>query len=1821
MNGVDEDEKTSARQEPAKNGTDSAGWEEEVTFLPPVVVADEPSDPGADPAEDAPTRELYLPEVTALRGPAGADAGDLPEVPTQVRPMPLPDPPTMPVMLPELDVVGFPAGAPEPITARREAHAEDAERTGEIELSSSQIVELSRSGLHEVAAAATREPPPAPIGGPGADEPPSGEVTGQFDLSDAAGLLTLDDVPEVTGEIMLSEASGPIGLPEVTGPVELPEMPTQVRRRPTRPPAARRGTMAPPALPEMTDEIELGDEGLEELEEDLGGEVTRSVVLDFPQRGALERMQQAAAARQATLEATIASELAAEGRAERRAVLEIALARMLEARGDEDAAIAAYSRAFEADRLLGPPRVALRRLLARRGLWEELLAALDAEAEADTQAEAPALRRAATHLERAEILELRLGDGDSARKALERAVEVDPDCVRGHLQLLRRYAATGDRVGEIRTLGELARLAREPARKAALYLELARVAAGERDTAAMEGALDLALGTGAERNRTLLARQWRAASEAPEAHRLALERRVGFLDEVGDADDAIAVRRRLSAVMLEQDPPDRPAARRAIEEALAAAMLRGDDVLVVLDAVALATDDGRHDDAAALLARAARLVPAGTAAEVGLRLRQVVSLSRAGRADDAFSSLLSLLRERGKATPEVRSIALRTTLERADLVALEELASGELERAAGDSRWRAGVLAALATLAELRGDRARAEERLREALLTERAVEPEVDRGTLDALERLLVQQPVPAEQRTPGEGAAVATTARAADVAALFEAALEGHGRRPRESLLESLALWRRAAGDREGAADALAMLCAEHPGDVARKRRLALALSIAGQHATAGELFADLAGEMQASPTECAEHAVQAALCAERVGDRATALLRYRAAAEARPDDRFVAESIERILRDERRALDLARHLEGEAERSPDDARAVARWIEAAELHLRRADGAAEAERLARRADAATTGGSREALRLRMRACLVAGDVAGALDAAVEDATERQSGPARAYALVEAGRLAEERQRDDARAAELYRKAAAEDVPEAAWMALRGLLRVAARQGGSGALAESYGRLAALSEDAATRRALEAEARAQGGGAAGQATGDVERLVVAAEAGDRAGFAAAARALAREGGTPEGVAAALALAAEDAGEPGQLPFAFERSPTQAAVPLVDRTLVLDPAALALRAGIASPPVAAQLHYLRGLVLERQGKLAAALEAAALALDASPQDLAALDLVRTIALRAGDRAGYAGATARLAATLGKHQGQRAGQLFKEAAEIVERELGKPGEAAPLWRHALERAPDDHVTFSHLRGLLEKADEGRGDPRALAELLTFRIVHVPPGARPPLYAERSELRERFGDLAGAAVDLEAILARVPDHLESLRRLAELRGRLADERGGDVGAAIEPLDRYVGLVRDPSVLAPALQKLAALHEQRGETPRAVQRLRELLDLPEVTTVLGDTAPLSEKMVQLCVEMRDYTRAAEEARRAAGTDPEGRARGEVRAGRIYRDHAKNKVAGEAAFRRALEVDPLCVEAAEELGRASASLGKSLEAAVAELRRAPASARAWQAVAALGALAGEARWGRVAGIVAAALAGRPSAGLGVRTLGEAELARLRPPAWAALAPVFAAFTPGLVRLDEAEGLGTGRAALVDEEVLAKSLGRALAASTFSVVVVEGDRLDAVTDRLVLGTRLGRNPPPKDRFLLAHAVARVRERAARLVGGSPDRLEVLLGAMARAVGARRAGVPEAEADKLAKAIVKGLDRKQRKDLSVYAELLCEASPAAAAEGARRTVERAALLATGDLGAALDALGGGGSPVAAALLGFLASDEGLALVAEGARG
>jgi hypothetical protein len=65
-----------------------------------------------------------------------------------------------------------------------------------------------------------------------------------------------------------------------------------------------------------------------------------------------------------------------------------------------------------------------------------------------------------------------------------------------------------------------------------------------------------------------------------------------------------------------------------------------------------------------------------------------------------------------------------------------------------------------------------------------------------------------------------------------------------------------------------------------------------------------------------------------------------------------------------------------------------------------------------------------------------------------------------------------------------------------------------------------------------------------------------------------------------------------------------------------------------------------------------------------------------------------------------------------------------------------------LYRLALERTPEDASLYQHLHRLWAGAEDGRG----LVELLTFRIVHVPPDLRMPLYAERSELRARLAAL-------------------------------------------------------------------------------------------------------------------------------------------------------------------------------------------------------------------------------------------------------------------------------------------------------------------------------------------------------------------------------------------------------------------------------------------------------------------------------------------
>src|SRR5262249_5843274 len=183
--------------------------------------------------------------------------------------------------------------------------------------------------------------------------------------------------------------------------------------------------------------------------------------------------------------------------------------------GDEAAAVKNFGRALQSDPSLRPNLWAIRRVFYRRALWPNLLKLIDAEVRfARTDGE-----RGDLLVEKAQLLEDKLGDRAGAREAYDRAAAMDPTNRSALLGPERIARAERDNETLLRVWRQLADATEAPARKVAYLMDAARLLAalalaGSPETAAsgLQEAQDIiaeatALGSAPGVDATLIARE------------------------------------------------------------------------------------------------------------------------------------------------------------------------------------------------------------------------------------------------------------------------------------------------------------------------------------------------------------------------------------------------------------------------------------------------------------------------------------------------------------------------------------------------------------------------------------------------------------------------------------------------------------------------------------------------------------------------------------------------------------------------------------------------------------------------------------------------------------------------------------------------------------------------------------------------------------------------------------------------------------------------------------------------------------------------------------------------------------------------------------------------------------------------------------------------------------------------------------------------------------------------------------------------------------------------------------------------------------------
>lgn len=1538
---------------------------------------------------------------------------------------------------------------------------------------------------------------------------------------------------------------------------------------------------------------------------------------------------------------------------------------LLQALGDEGAAVKAYARALQADPTLKPNLWAIRRVFEARQLWPNLLKLLDAEIKfARTDAE-----RAELLVEKGQLIEDKLGKPEEARACFVKATEVWPECLSAWMALEKAYARDGDLAALRRAVRGLATATADPGRKAALLLDLAQL---EREAGGtVEEAIELckeAYVTGADPERALDELE-RLAGPAGRSEDLvwALEARALLLvQQHGQAEPAampaladriVAVRRRQAQVA--RDAADFEGAFGHLSEALKIAPR---DPLVLRDLSEVAEVLGRWEDLAELLGR--RLEQAAPRERLRLMLERADALRRAGRAEEADTAESEVARE----APEHLGLLVmreRDALRAGDLERLAALylAEGELaesgrsEAGAPDPVWAA---TAFTQAGAIYGDHLGREPEAQAALERAQKVVPGF-RAAVQALDRMY------------------ARAGKHAERAALLERELEGEREGPRaERLLENLVAVREALDDPAGAAQAARRLCALRPTDARLRLRLVDLDRAAGRFAEMAEDLRELAQIL--SEEQRVEALVwRAEVLERRLGDPARALEAYKDVLHLRPGERRATEAFEAISRRSSQSGpheapaapawdELASALRREAEASLNPERVAQVLLRLGELHERergKPEDAAQAYRdLLDRVP-----GHAAALRGLQRACEALGDHAARVAAAEHEVEALTDGSSRAVALALVGELYEDALGRDEEAAEAYGRALAEGeaTPAAAHAAL-GRFRAAVRKGEAQAAA-----------GALTQLAAQLGPQPEGGGA--RAALFDERAWVQRLAGDADASLGLARSAAGEGGA--GVLERLGVARLEARAPAELPAALEALAEAVEDPALQATLYRRAGTLALAAGGEAIGVAGerlaraqalqpsepasvialcdvaptaealkqrlafaegdeQVEWLLACAeaLEETGRLAEAAREIERAQAMDPRHLPVLEAARRLARKGGDQAGYARATTRLAAEV--RDVARAAALYAEAGDAFER-LGQREEAAAAFRAVLDKTPLDDEAWRRAHALLVALHAEEGRPAPLVELYTHRLAHVTePRDRTELLFERAQVLEAEGDREGAERDLRALLALDADHVGALRRLALLLGQTPPGRA----EALTLLSRYLTLETAPEHRHGALLEMARLEELPGGRPEAaIAHLEAAIALsPPGPAQLADR----ERLAELLVRLRLWQRAVQALEPVAALKPDGaeRAAVEVRIADLHRDGLADPRAAQAALMRALESEPLALEALERLVALTEAgqvvpleledrLERAIDRARQRVQADPSAPAPYQALTRLWGWRGVEHPRTLAAQALALVQGGtpppPDAAIDpTRELG--------PQGWErALAPEARSVALEIWRLAQEaslklyglspEQLGVGRGDRVNPKAMppgfahVDKIARALGCQGYELYAArDRDTCEVAGAALVCGAAFTDKPTPAARFRVARKLVLLKERLGSIERIDDEELDLFFAACAKVAELPRPAslkvASEAKLDERARAVGKALGRKERKALAALGARFGELpEPRAWKRAMLDGAVRLGMVISGDLQAALEVMSlGPADPWARDLIGFALSAEYLAL-------
>ncbi len=332
----------------------------------------------------------------------------------------------------------------------------------------------------------------------------------------------------------------------------------------------------------------------------------------------------------------------------------------------------------------------------------------------------------------------------------------------------------------------------------------------------------------------------------------------------------------------------------------------------------------------------------------------------------------------------------------------------------------------------------------------------------------------------------------------------------------------------------------------------------------------------------------------------------------------------------------------------------------------------------------------------------------------------------------------------------------------------------------------------------------------------------------------------------------------------------------------------------------------------ATRLHEKLGALLATKlGDPALAVTSYQALLDADPRHRGALEALRGLFAAQSDLEGLAGVFRRLVPLQEDAAGVKATRLA--LADVLLR-AGKKGEAAEQGRRALELEPHVEGELARMAGIFEAAGSAQDRVKAIETRAALLASAGRSEEAVEAWIAAADAWERpLGKPDAAAAALEKVLEAVPDRKDAWVRLRELYARAGDWR-----AWVRVSDLFTTHLVDPAERLTVLKEVGEVHEKRlGQKEMAFitwcRAFSEDSADPTVQAAVQRLAADAQAWDELAAV---YEQVSEDARGLA------KARLLLELGRVKDLRLDDADGAEAAFRRALEVDPASPEALDAL-----------------------------------------------------------------------------------------------------------------------------------------------------------------------------------------------------------------------------------------------------------------------------------------------------------